>query len=211
MRTFFVAGALAVALNAGAQEFHLPFKGRWFVAQAGDTLNVNPHMALQAQWYGMDFVKVGGAAQRDISEKDGKTLSDYYSWGEIVLSPIDGVVVAVVDGLPDNPLGTKDPGNPAGNHAVIAAGGKYVFVAHFQKGSLRVKAGQRVSVGQELGKCGNSGNSDSPHIHMHVQDAPIFNQGQGQNVTFKGINVELTGKTFLGVDWPLISGLFVWN
>jgi hypothetical protein len=30
-------------------------------------------------------------------------------------------------------------------------------------------------------------------------------------VIFKGINVELTGKQFEGVDWPLIRGLFVEN
>ncbi len=28
---------------------------------------------------------------------------------------------------------------------------------------------------------------------------------------FKGIDVELTGKIFENVDWPLIRGLFVWN
>jgi murein DD-endopeptidase MepM/ murein hydrolase activator NlpD len=76
---------------------------------------------------------------------------------------------------------------------------------------VQVKAGQSVTVGQELGKCGNSGNTDLPHIHMHVQDTPTLNQGNGQNMIFKGINVELTGKMFENVDWPLITGLFVWN
>jgi murein DD-endopeptidase MepM/ murein hydrolase activator NlpD len=71
--------------------------------------------------------------------------------------------------------------------------------------------GQTVTTGQEIGQCGNSGNSDTPHIHLHVQDVPTLNEGQGQSVTFKGINVELTGKRFEGVDWPLIRGLFVEN
>jgi hypothetical protein len=44
-----------------------------------------------------------------------------------------------------------------------------------------------------------------------MQDSPTFNKGLGQNMIFKGINVELTGKVFENVDWPLIRGLFVSN
>lgn len=212
MKTIIALGLMLFALNGHTQEFHLPFKGRWFVMQGGDTLNVNQHMSLRAQWFGIDFMKVGGPSQRALSGTTGATVEDYYSWGEPVLSPVDGKVKSVIDGLPDNPLGTKDPKNPAGNHVVIAAASdKYIFIAHFQKGSVRVKPGQHVVVGEELGRCGNSGNSDAPHIHMHLQDRPILNQGEGQNMIFKGINVELSGKIFQRVDWPLIRGLFVWD
>ena len=180
--------------------------------QGGDTLNVNQHMSVRAQWFGIDFMKVAGQSQRELSGTTPLTVKDYYSWGEAVLAPIDGKIVSTIDGLPDNPLGTKDPKNPAGNHVVIAtASGTYVFLAHLQKGSVRVKPGQKVAAGQELGRCGNSGNSDAPHIHMHLQDTPTLNQGNGQNMTFKGINAELSGKIFKNVDWPLIRGLFVWN
>lgn len=203
----------ACGAAAHAQEFHLPFNGRWFVGQAGDTPNVNQHMSVQAQWYGIDFIKTGGPGERSPARPSANaSITDFYSWGEPVLAPVSGEVITVIDGFPDNPLGIKDPENPAGNYIVIAAPqGSYVFLAHFQKGSLRVTPGQRVAVGQELGKCGNSGNSDVPHIHMHVQDTPTLNQGQGQNMIFKGINVEMTGKIFNSVDWPLIRGLFVWK
>ncbi|HEX7403115.1 MAG TPA: M23 family metallopeptidase, partial [Usitatibacter sp.] len=88
---------------------------------------------------------------------------------------------------------------------------RFVYLAHFQKKSITVRPGQKVARGQELGKCGNSGNSDFPHIHMHVQDTPTFNAGTGQNIVFTGMNVEMTGKQFRKVDWPVIRGLFVWN
>lgn len=195
-----------------AADYRLPFRGRWFVAQGGDTPNVNHHMSVRAQWFGIDFVKVGGPSGRALTEAEDPGVSDFYSWGQEVLAPVDGIVQSVVEGLPDNPIGTKDLRNPAGNHVVIAAADdQFVFLAHMQKGSVRVKSGQRVVAGNALGLCGNSGNSAAPHIHMHVQDVPTLNQGNGQNVMFKGINVELSGKTFEGVDWPLIRGLFVWK
>jgi hypothetical protein len=182
------------------------------VLQGGDTPNVNQHMSVRAQWFGIDFMKVGGPTGRALTAAEHPTTVEFYSWGQEVLAPVDGTVQSVVDGLPDNPIGTKDPKKPAGNHVVIAAAkDRFVFIAHMQKESIRVKQGQMVTAGSLLGLCGNSGNSDAPHIHMHVQDTAAMNQGNGQNMTFKGINVELSGKTFQGVDWPLIRGLFVWN
>jgi len=193
-------------------EFRLPFRGRWFVASAGDTVNVNHHMRVRAQWYGMDFMKTGEPNGRGLRRTRGKTVEDFYAWGEAVLAPVAGDVVLVVDGLMDNRMGHKDEKRPAGNYVVIkAAADRYVFIAHFKNGSVKARAGQTVTAGQELGQCGNSGNSDAPHIHLHVQDVPTLNEGQGQNVIFKGINVELTGKRFEDVDWPLIRGLFVEN
>lgn len=178
---------------------------------AGDTLNVNHHMEVEAQWYGVDFMKTGGEFGRSLVVGTGEKVEDFYSWNQAVLSPISGEVVSAVDGLPDNPLGERDTGNPAGNHVVIAtAPNRFLFIAHLCRGSVSVKVGQKVSIGSELGRCGNSGNSDGPHIHLHVQNTPVLKEGTGQNMLFKDINVELTGKVFEGVDWPLITGLFVW-
>jgi hypothetical protein len=203
---------MSVATRAAAQEYHLPFNGRWFVMQGGDTPNVNAHMIVAAQWYAVDFAKVGGPSQRELTRRPPSGVEDFYSWGEPVLAPADGEVVAVVDGLPDNPLGTKDVEHPAGNHVVIrTAPNRFVFLAHLQRGTVSVKAGENVKRGQRVGLCGNSGNSDFPHIHMHVQDDPNLNGGQGQNFVFADIDVELTGKLFVHVTWPLIRGLFVAN
>src|SRR4051812_28931128 len=63
-------------------ELSLPFKGRWFVMQGGDTLNVNHHMSVRAQWYAVDFMKVGGLSQRELAKTDGSTIEDFYSWSE---------------------------------------------------------------------------------------------------------------------------------
>jgi murein DD-endopeptidase MepM/ murein hydrolase activator NlpD len=41
-------------------------------------------------------------------------------------------------------------------------------------GSVRVKVGDTVEVGQELGLIGSSGNSTTPHLHFQLQTEPTF-------------------------------------
>ncbi len=208
--------ATAVLLLCGvpalAQDLQLPFAGRWFVMQGGDTPNVNQHMTVPAQAFGLDFAKVGGTGQRQLARGAPTKVEDFFSWGEAVLAPADGVVVSIVNDRPDNPLGTRDAEQPAGNHVVLRlAEGRFVFLAHMRKGSVSLKPGDAVRGGQRLGLCGNSGNSDFPHVHLHVQDTPELNKGRGLNTAFGPINIELTGRQFEGVSWPLIRGLFVSN
>ena len=106
----------------------------------------------------------------------------------------------------------KAANNPAGNHVVLrVAPNRYAFLAHFQRGTITVKVGAHLKRGDLLGRCGNSGNSDFPHIHLHIQDTPQLNTGSGQNPEFTGINIEMSGRRFDRVDWPLIRGLFVSN
>jgi hypothetical protein len=199
------------ALGANAQELVLPFEGRWFVAQGGDTPNVNHHMMVRAQWYGVDFAKVGGASSRALtSAEEPSRLEHFYSWNQLVLAPLDGVVTSVVNDLPDNPLGEKDVRRPAGNHVAIRTeAGTYVFLAHLKWGSVAVEVGERLTRRQVVGRVGNSGNSDFPHLHLHMQNSPTINEGEGLNLLFSGMDVELTGKVFEDVTWPLIRGLFV--
>jgi len=212
MRRLLAALLLLSATPSAADGLSLPFAGRWFVMQGGDTLNVNHHMSVRAQAYGIDFAKVGGVGGGQLARGDASRVSDFYSWGEKVLAPADGTVVAVVSDLPDNPLGVKDPKNAAGNHVVLEIeDGQFVFLAHLQQGTVSVRPGDGVRRAQPLGLCGNSGNSDFPHVHLHIQDTPTFDEGSGQNPIFGPIDVELTGKRFEAVTWPLIRGLFVSN
>ena len=208
-----VAMFLLLSQSPGAtDQLRLPFDGRWFVAHGGDTLNVNHHMSSPAQAFGVDFAKVGGPSMRQLSADPPRTVEDFFSWGSPVLAPAGGTVVHVENSLPDNPLGTKDASRPAGNHVVIELdSGRFVFLAHMQRGSVTVKTGDTVRRGQPLGRCGNSGNSDFPHIHLHVQTSPDLESGRGLNPVFGPIDVELTGRPFSKVTWPLIRGLFVSN
>ena len=81
------------------------------------------------------------------------------------------------DGLPEQVPG-KLPDDAtiqmaAGNHVVVDIGqGRFAFYAHMQPGSVKVKVGDKVATGQVLGLLGNTGNTDTPHLHFHVMDGP---------------------------------------
>jgi hypothetical protein len=177
-----------------AQGLTLPIDGRWFIMQGGDTPNVNHHMQVESQWFAIDFAKVGGPSGRALTSGTPQRLDDFYGWGAAVRAPAAGEVVAVENALPDNPLGTHDTAHPLGNHVVLRDGERYYYLAHFQRGSVRVRTGDRVERGRELGRCGNSGNSDFPHVHLHVTRSPRFGERRGEMMSFSGLGLELSGK-----------------
>lgn len=98
-------------------------------------------------------------------------------YGKPILAVADGTIDGVIDKFPDQmpnkPEGDDRLAYPGGNFVVQnIGGGNYVFYAHMKPGSIKVKAGDKVTRGQELGQVGNSGNSTGPHLHMHVMDGP---------------------------------------
>ena len=115
-------------------------------------------------------------------------------WGQPFLAPADATVAAAVDDLRDNkPHVQTDAAHPAGNHVILDFGnGEFALLAHLQKGSVKVKAGDRVQTGQQLGLCGNSGNTSEPHLHFHLQDrAELF--GQSRGLPFDFFNYKTNG------------------
>jgi murein DD-endopeptidase MepM/ murein hydrolase activator NlpD len=44
----------------------------------------------------------------------------------------------------------------------------FIHHAHFQRNSVAVKADQAIRRGQVLGRLGNSGNTNAPHLHFNV-------------------------------------------
>jgi hypothetical protein len=107
-----------------------------------------------------------------------KTKSESYpGFGADIHAVSDGRVVAVVDGLPEQVPGKSPSGLPleqyAGNHIVQDLGdGNFALYAHLKTGSVKVKAGDRLSSGQVIALLGNTGNTDGPHLHFHVMSTP---------------------------------------
>jgi murein DD-endopeptidase MepM/ murein hydrolase activator NlpD len=58
--------------------------------------------------------------------------------------------------------------------SVEIAPGKYLMLAHLMQNSIQVKPGDVVKRGEPLAKCGNSGNTSAPHVHMQIQSSPAF-------------------------------------
>jgi murein DD-endopeptidase MepM/ murein hydrolase activator NlpD len=167
----------------------LPLEGRWWVFWGGPDERRNYHAVTPAQRHAIDFVRWerGGT-----SRGQGLHNRDYFAWGERVVAPADGVVVAAKDGVRDNrPRVETNADEPAGNHVLLdLGGGAYALLGHLRAGSVRVRPGDRVRAGQALGRVGNSGNSSEPHLHFHVQDSATPLSGTGLPVRFRDVAVD---------------------
>jgi Peptidase family M23 len=154
-----------------------PFEGRWKALGSGPWAARNHHLAASDQWFATDWVRVDGQSR-----------------GSRVLAPVDGLVAHVENRQPDKPARRwvqRDVANPAGNYVSLRVNGRedvFVILAHLEQGSIGVWPGQVVRAGDPLGRCGNSGNTASPHLHVHAQPTVQVSPGAtwGIPVLFAG-------------------------
>ena len=82
-------------------------------------------------------------------------------------------------------IGAPFASPPEGNHVIIDHGNsEYSVLAHLKLGSVKVKAGDKVKSDTMIGRCGNSGNAETPHLHIHLQNTPILFNGEGLPMQF---------------------------
>ncbi len=112
---------------------------------------------------------------------------DSNGFGADVLAVADGTVTIAVDGVPDATPSPMSLELAAGNHVAIdIGGGRFAFYEHLQMGSVRVKAGERVTRGQVIARLGSSGSSSiGPHLHFHVSDASATLAAEGIPFVFR--------------------------
>lgn len=166
----------------------LPFDGEWTVWWGGRTVWENFHAASPDRRFAADFFVIRNGTTHS---GDGTKNEDYFAFGQNVLAPAAGTVVAAEDGRPDAPPGVVDPQADAdGNFVVLDLGNRvWVFLAHLQKGSLAVKVGQKVKAGGLLARSGHSGRGVEPSLHVHLQDAAEAGKGSGWPLVFSNVVV----------------------
>ena len=145
----------------------------------------------------------------------GARLDDCYGWGEPIHAPFEGSVVVARDGWPErNPVHTvrdmaivlrnalfwrpskSDGVTPlVGNHLILKMSDQevYALIAHTRTGSIRVRPGTTISVGQHLADVGHSGNSTAPHLHFQLMDGPDPLTASGVPCAFKRYEVLQNG------------------
>jgi hypothetical protein len=90
-----------------------------------------------------------------------------YKHGVAVLAAAGGRVRAVRDGMAD---GERVAGREAGNSVVIQHGdGWETQYAHLRRGSVAVRAGDRIAAGTRLGLVGLSGQTEFAHLHFELR------------------------------------------
>jgi murein DD-endopeptidase MepM/ murein hydrolase activator NlpD len=186
----------------------LPFKGTWIVEWGGDTPEQNYHQSISIVRFAFDFLKVD--EDGNTHKGDGKKSEDYFGFGQGIVAPADGVVTDVINGVRDNVPGLVNNFVDVGNMVMIRhANGEVSLFAHLKFQSTLVRVGQKVKQGQTIGLCGNSGNSDEPHLHYQLQEADFPKPDSTMKVFFKEIKIKQSDRTEVRKDYSPIKGEIV--
>ncbi len=184
-------------------KLRLPFQGFWKVTQ-GHTCRTNHRLSGYGGDFAWDFANIGNKGRMTRLEYSQTKANKYvYGFGKEILAPAGGKVVKVVDHIPDNEAGQGYPRksiiyeveNPLwafGNYIIIDhKNGEFSLLAHLKKGSIVVGEGEEVQIGQIVARCGNSGNSNFPHIHYQLMDSeyPIRYEVNGLPALFSNYKI----------------------
>ena len=197
-----------------------PLKGGNWVVANGSGAILSPHRYTvqptngslrPPEHFAIDFIQLN--AQGRVYTGDPTQLKNWPFYGAEVISSTPGKVIEVVNNLPDlvptEPRPAVSADTVACNHVIVDIGnGRYALYAHLVPGSVSVSEGDFVQPGQLLGRLGNSGNSDAPHLHFQIMDAPsalnanglpfVFDrmtyQGQVLGTLDDALNILFTGK-----------------
>jgi Peptidase family M23 len=164
-------GAVSLAFPLGAD--------RYLVVNGGSHISTNLHLFTldttvarlrdwRGQSHGVDIVEIDALGLRARGVQPAAP-SAYRIHGAGVLAPCAGQVLLAVDGLPDMQVPEVDRDHLAGNHVLLRCAQADVLLGHLRPGSVAVRAGASVAVGDRLGAVGNSGNTGEPHLHVHAQ------------------------------------------
>ena len=183
-----------------------PFAGRWLVQNSPADRVPSHGTTLFGSSYAIDFVPVdvrGRTASVGVRTLACPEPTDRFpGFGRDLQAPVDGVVVGTRDTDADHAAyrGLASVAYVltqrrrvrggwamlAGNHVLIETQGMVVALCHLQQGSISVRVGDRVQVGQVLGRCGNSGNSTEPHVHLQAVDDRDIDRAEAVRITFEG-------------------------
>ncbi|MCP5031004.1 MAG: M23 family metallopeptidase [Actinomycetia bacterium] len=197
-------------------ELGLPVKGEWLVLSSPGTRVPSHGTHFLAQSFAYDLVT---ADRADGSEGWWPRLvslrapGSFAAFGQPVVAPADGVVDVSVDRFGDHrarssllglvlwsveqfvPRSFMGLGGLVGNHVVVNVGSAWVLMAHLERGSLAVGVGDVVREGDLLGRCGNSGNSTEPHVHVQAMDAVDPYGARPVRMVFRRYSVRATNRS----------------
>lgn len=173
-----------------------PLSGRWIAIHSPANRVPSHGIHELGQTYAIDLIHQPDPATTWRSVKPWPPMSRperFPSFGQPILAVDDGVVVRasgwqrdhlsrnswlgvpylVVEGFLRSILGVFGGYFVLGNHVVLDLGaGVYATYAHLRRRTITVRKGDRVTKGERLAECGNSGNSSEPHLHFQLTDTP---------------------------------------
>lgn len=183
-----------------------PFRGEGLFTQTGLWSGGHRNRSGQFALDVLGLTPTYAPMLRTVADSDER-LQDHAGWGRPIIAPAAGTVVIARGDRPDQPKpGTSDPaffapehpeGGDPGNMVVIDHGAsEFSMIAHMQAGSVRVKAGDRVTQGQDIGRLGNSGDTSGPHLHYQLQNGPRWENADALPVRFRNVETPERGAFF---------------
>jgi hypothetical protein len=198
-----------------------PLRGEWTVERTPADRIPSHGTDVLGQRYAYDFIRTDQRRGTHVHPASslrwvvvGGRTRDCYGWGEPVHAATAGEVVGAVDGVPEREWlhvlreswialrttievsrgrGPIDPERLAGNHVIVRADGVFALYAHLAPGSVAVTAGQRVAVGEVIGRVGHTGNSTAPHLHFQLMDSGDAPRAHGVACAFESYAVRRDG------------------
>lgn len=197
-----VVGGVTEVSRTEAVVLSPPLKGGGWLNGNGCCDIIDPHRYTilpangglkPAERFAIDFVQLD--AQGRIFVGDLKELKSYPFYGVEVVSSAPGRVVETVNNLKDEVPGANPTDvtveTAGGNHVIVDIGeGRFILYAHLVPGSVTVAKGDYVQQGQLLGRLGNSGNTDAPHLHFQVMDSPSSLNANGLPFVFDRMQLQ---------------------
>ncbi|MEV3852999.1 M23 family metallopeptidase [Streptomyces sp. NPDC050095] len=199
------------AVDRAPVEVEPPVEGRWSAVNSPADRTPSHGTHVYGQTYAIDIV-----AEPEGAERPGfaplwpvaRAPRRFPAFGAPLFAVAEATVVHAEDGQRDhlsrNSLlglaylmlvegesrGLAGARRVVGNHVVLDLGdGVHAVYAHVQRGSLTVRAGDRVRPGQLIARCGNSGNSTEPHLHFQLMDGPDLDTARGIPFSWRGAGV----------------------
>ena len=192
----------------GAPSLTFPLRGEWTALHTPAERVPSHGTDYFGQRYAFDFARLLGPYKKAYRKSilhhllGNVRVEDCYGWGEPVLAPFDGVVIGTGDDWPDRErlnllwdilrtslfgqdIKGEDYRPLTGNYILLEGQPGVALLAHLQFGSVRVKSGQSVKEGEQVGMVGNSGNSTTPHLHFHLMDGRDPLQAAGLPCKFR--------------------------
>ena len=199
-----------------------PLRGEWAALHTPAERVPSHGTDYFGQRYAFDFARLLGPYRKAYPAPiwrhvlSSVAAEDCYGWGQGVHAPFEGEVVAAADGWPDRERlnlvrdlltvlffarrPAADDYRPlTGNYVLLEGEPGFALLAHLRRGSLRVRAGQRVGEGEVLAEVGNSGNSTSPHLHFQLMDGRDPFKARGLPCRFRRY------ERFRGDAWEEVS------
>jgi len=211
----------------------LPLKGEVFVWEGHDYyahhLRVpmsNPKVramgiTANSNEFAMDFIYTDVEGHE--YKGDPQKVENWFSYGKPIFAPGAGVVREIANDIPDNwfkdaavtmighpslPSG-KDP-KDIGNYVLIDhENGEFSLLVHMKLGSVRVKVGDHVAQGEQVGQIGFAGDSLFPHLHYSLMEGPEDTKDWGLPAYFRNFHRHYGATSVAVARGPVNSGDFI--